>query len=265
MNRYITLIIIAIAATTGCKKVIDIDYTNIDKLYVIEAKLSSEEQSVVISQTADMDELLSEDYITSASVTVSSSEGENYIFTPSEEGVFRPSQEIEMLEGSYYTAEIEIDGELFTSKSYLHTEPVISEVRYMKYSMAEGFDQIFFSFAIQDTPNEENYYRYRIRFIGNEEQGDELKWSLVKEVVDGDEIWLMTHLYSSVRELEDGDEVTVEVQAIDKDIYTYFYSLGLSSSSLANPQSNIEGGALGYFNAYTSSSFTSIYDSANVE
>ncbi len=54
-----------------------------------------------------------------------------------------------------------------------------------------------------------------------------------------------------------GDTVSVDLQCIDANVYKYWFSLDQSatgenqSASPANPVTNIVGGALGYFSAYS--------------
>ncbi len=58
-------------------------------------------------------------------------------------------------------------------------------------------------------------------------------------------------------EFNNGDTVTVYLQSIDEGVYEYFRTLKQleggghgGSTSPANPRSNIDNGALGYFSAY---------------
>ncbi len=121
---------------------------------------------------------------------------------------------------------------------------------------------IFCTVTIQDIEGEENYYRYRFRYFANEdeEEGLEPDWSLVKEGEDGEKIWIMTHLYTQDdREMEDGDEITIEIQAIDRGAYEFFYTLGLSGDSSSNATTNLEGGCLGFFSPYSLTSITKIF------
>lgn len=57
--------------------------------------------------------------------------------------------------------------------------------------------------------------------------------------------------------LNPGDSVALFLECIDSAMYQYYFSLNQtedqSSATPANPQSNITGGALGYFSAHTSS------------
>jgi len=71
-------------------------------------------------------------------------------------------------------------------------------------------------------------------------------------LLDGHKI--MIPIYGSMKFVT-GDTVTVELQCIDKGVFKYYSDLQLSASqnsaTPANPQSNITGGALGYFSAHT--------------
>ncbi len=64
--------------------------------------------------------------------------------------------------------------------------------------------------------------------------------------------------------IQTGDSVTVEMQCVDLPVYKFFSSLSQSSTgssdnvSPGNPVTNIVGGALGYFSAYTTQSKTVI-------
>src|SRR5690606_10410340 len=63
-------------------------------------------------------------------------------------------------------------------------------------------------------------------------------------------------------EFQLGDSVEVELQSIDKNVFKFYQTMsavaseaagGPFSATPANPESNIKGGALGVFGAYTSS------------
>jgi hypothetical protein len=60
--------------------------------------------------------------------------------------------------------------------------------------------------------------------------------------------------------IEKGDTIFVEVQYIDEGAYHFFSTLAMMGMSRANPDSNIEGGALGYFGAYSFNQATIIAD-----
>ena len=57
--------------------------------------------------------------------------------------------------------------------------------------------------------------------------------------------------------LQSGDLAIIQLESIDSAMYQYYYSLNQvtdqNSATPANPQSNIKGGALGYFTVHTAS------------
>jgi hypothetical protein len=71
-------------------------------------------------------------------------------------------------------------------------------------------------------------------------------------LVDGHKI--MTPIYNNMK-FASGDAVSIELQCIDKGVFNYYSDLlqtqGQNSATPSNPQSNITGGALGYFSAHT--------------
>ena len=56
-------------------------------------------------------------------------------------------------------------------------------------------------------------------------------------------------------DINPGDVITVGLECVDRGVYQYYFNLEQTirqnSASPANPQSNITGGALGYFSAHT--------------
>jgi hypothetical protein len=97
-----------------------------------------------------------------------------------------------------------------------------------------------------------NYYRFVQYTNGTKEKeiytrNDDLSNGRLTTVT------LFTH---DGRELQQGDCITIELQSIDAAVYKYWYSLGMDadvgqSSTPANPETNLSGGALGYFSAHT--------------
>lgn len=252
MKRYIALIMILLAGV-GCKKIIDIDYPSADKVYVIEASICDTSNLILITQTSDMDVALDTTPITSATISMSNSQGEILDFEADSLGYYQPLQELSLTQGQEYTLSVQIDQQSFTSSSVLCAKPEISDINFSVYQYTSDKNLVFCTFKIQDPLGEQNYYRYRFRYFANDnEETGEPSWWLTKETVDGEGITLMTNLYPyNDRDIQDADEVSIEVQSIDKAAYDYFYSLNNSDST--NPISNFTGDCLGYFYVYSQS------------
>lgn len=264
MKKYITLLLLLLTLG-GCSKIIDINYESIDPLYVVVSTLSEEGGYLLLTQTSDMDQPSQSDPITTAEISITSSSGRQVELQANDSGIYQTLSGMELTPGDQYTLLVEIDGKSFSSTSQLYAEPIISDVSFSMQEFTADMNLIFCTFKIEDTPDQENYYRYRFRYFANDNEDGEPGWSLTKEGSDGEPIELMTHLYTFDREMEDGDQITIEVQAIDKGTYEYLYTLGLSSSSATNPTTNFTGGCIGYFSAYTEASHTAEFYYSLVE
>ncbi len=255
MKNKIIALVTLLFSSASCSKVIDIDYEHVDPMYVVVSTLSAEGGTLLLTQSTAMEEPLQNEPITTASVSVSSSSGELFTFTPDEQGVYQIEQGYTLAEGNDYTLTVEIDNEIYTSTSHLYATPEIADVAFSMQSFTADMDLVFCTFSILDIGSGLNYYRYRFVYdAAIDKDGEEPDWWLAKETTDGEPILLMTNLYGKERDVQDGDIITIEVQAIDKAAYDYLYTLNLSSSSSTNPTSNFSGNCLGYFFTYSLSS-----------
>jgi hypothetical protein len=76
------------------------------------------------------------------------------------------------------------------------------------------------------------------------------------EYMEGKSIHLILPIFFEEEErknnpIKQGDSITVEMQCLDADLYKFFWSLDRTDNRMENPISNIKGGALGYFGAYS--------------
>jgi hypothetical protein len=105
----------------------------------------------------------------------------------------------------------------------------------------------------QDPPGLGNYYRF-IEYIN----GRQIPNIFVFEDRLSDGRYIQEALYNDSAYLQKGDTLQLNMYCIDKSDYEYFFSLaqitgnaGFQSASPANPNTNLTGGALGYFSAHT--------------
>lgn len=261
MKNYILLLLSLLSLS--CSKVIDVEYQEIEPIYVVQSVISDEGSYLRLTQSANMEEQLQPEGVETAQVSVVSEDGKSFELEYYAEGYYLPYYPQKLTEGKNYTLNLEVEGQTFSSTALLPSTPVISDVIFSQQQFTADMNLVFCTVAILDTPGQENYYRYRFRYFVTdeveEESGEEPSWSLLKEDVDGEKVWVMTHLYTPDRELEDGDEITVEVQSISRGAYEFFYTLSLSGSSSTNPSSNIDGGCIGYFSPYSVASVTKTF------
>jgi len=111
----------------------------------------------------------------------------------------------------------------------------------------------------KDPPELGNYYRLNVNVTSlvSQDSVDGRRYRIYSDkLTNGNEI---TERVRAGRLVVSGDTVTVELLSIDKAMYEYFSTLrdvlssdrAATSLSPANPNTNLDGGALGYFAAWT--------------
>lgn len=268
MNRYryilLTILPALSALIASCEKEIELPYRNIDPIYVIEACMSNEGSGIRLSQTRDMDDSATLSTLNSAKITIEDSDGVEYAFWPvGYDGEYYLAETMPIEYDTDYKLNVEIDGESFTATSHLYPQPVATPINLTLQEFTGDMNMVFCSFSIMNQPDMDDYYRYRITVNSYASS-----WVLVDDMgVESDLLFqfmpLINKIDDELVDIMDGDTVRIDVQAIDKSVYNYFYTLNLSSDSGSNATSNIEGDCLGYFSAYsvTTSTYYVDYDS----
>jgi len=119
--------------------------------------------------------------------------------------------------------------------------------------------------------NEKTYYA-NVAIIDPAEKGNAYRYVQYVNGVKGKDVFIQNDDISNGKKITNslfgqdndkikvGDQIRVELLSIDPSVYTYWLTLWQSatgdgnSASPANPVSNINGGALGYFSAHTTNS-----------
>lgn len=269
MKKYI-LIPFVLLFLISCEKVIDIDLNQSNPRFVIEGNLSNEagESKVRISKTLNFDETTAFPAISGALVTITDNLL-NQIDTLTETslGIYFKAGLVG-IEGHTYTMMVNIENEIYTAVSTMPFSVNLDSL--VQENLAgsgiggggpggsggpgnPGGDHDYET-IIQITPhytdpvNSENFYQFEVT------RND----TLVDDVFIRNDVGFngsSSHLPLRVK-ADKGDVVTIDLQSIDKTVYNYFFGLNeninQSSATPANPASNINNGALGYFKAHTS-------------
>jgi hypothetical protein len=262
MRVFILLVLMVTFAFTSCEKVIDIALNDSEKRYVIEGVLTSRQGdcAVRVSQTQNFNNNNDFEGITGAVVSITDHNGNATTLTDiAATGVYR-SGTLTAATGSTYTLKVAVGGEVFTASCTMPAM-VSMDSLYIQEERFFGETVQLANVTFTDPPGKGNSYRFvqyvnglkeRNIFIRDDDYSDG-KASVVTLFTapddDGDEI-------------QSGDTVKVDMLCIAPAVYKYWYSLdqgasGYSNSaSPANPVTNIEGGALGYFSVHTVQSKT---------
>ena len=177
MKRYnITILAILGLLMTSCKKDIEIDYHQVDPLYVVEATVSEDGMQARISLTNNMDNNSSKSDISEALVVITGSDGSSQTLSHKGNGIYKSSAtgtpDVE------YTITIDVDGRHFTSTSTMQKAPKVNDFYFIrKKIVSENFQMA--KLLIQDIPNEDNYY-----FSHLYRNGTGYRWAVKKDDTD---------------------------------------------------------------------------------
>lgn len=228
---------------------------------VIEAKLTSNNIPfvVLISKTSPYFGSESNNPVSGAIVSVRAENGKEKYFTESEPGVYILNKTFSFA-GRWYIVDVEYDGITYSARSYLNEAVPIIDLGFSYFDGLGFFESGYnVSTYIRDPVDQENYYRLKFYINGIESNTDGEISLYTDELINGKEIGLGQRTLV----LNESDTLTVELQSIDKAAYDYFYTLETISKtdwqlnvSPANPISNFNNGALGYFSAYSYSQKT---------
>lgn len=262
----ILFLAIIVSMSISCRKIINIDLNSADPKLVVEANISDQSgpYKVELSTSVNFDESNSFPPATGATVIISDNAGNSETLTETFPGNYE-TESLQGVIGRIYTLKINYNGKNYTSASTMHTPVSIDSVAVstvatggpgsgfaggggggMSQSVSKKVTAYF-----HDPNGVENYYRFVI--VKN---GVEVKKTYVLEdrLQDGKNI--RYSLSDNEIKVVSGDSITVQMQSINKSDYEFFYTLnqlfrnGLQASTPANPTTNIEGGALGYFSAH---------------
>lgn len=265
-KKTITILNLLIVAFlfSSCEKVIDIDLNAKAPQVVIEGNISDQPgpYTVKLTQTVNYDETNTFPTISGAIVSISDNVGNPETLTETSLGIYSTSS-LQGIIGRIYILKVIANGKEYNATSTIKSPVNIDTLKVIKQNLPMSNKKIVYV-EFTDTPGIANYYRF-IKIINNKIQpaiyveddltqdGKAMSIGLIdKEKGDAD--------------IKSGDTVTIILQSLDESTYNYFKSLqqlnsgGLihQSSSPANPLSNINNDALGYFNACSITSKTII-------
>ena len=240
----------------SCEKVIDINLNKIAPKYIIEATLSDEpgDCKVSLSQSVNFSEPNNFKMINGAIVSITDGSGSPILLTQDSNGVYQ-SPTLVAIPGHKYSLSVNVNGQQFSSVCQVPLKVLLDSLYVLDFN-SFGETRKFANVIFKDPAGIENAYRF-LQFK-NTIQNSNI-FVLNDDFSDGRLINTFLAYFDKTddQKINLGDSITVQMQCIDPSVYKFFSSLSQSSSggnnSVApgNPVSNITGGALGYFSAYT--------------
>jgi hypothetical protein len=254
LNKYFVpfTLFTCIIIFSGCEKVIDLKLDNSEPLLVIEGSVSNqlEYQIVRISKTIPFGEKNRFNPVSGAKVTLSSSDGKGLSYTEVSPGIYQ-GDPFRGISGVKYTLNVLADGKTYTASSIV-PQPVKLDSLTLKQFSFFGDTNTFIAANYTDPPSVQNQYRYIVKVKSKVEH------EAVTEDRFNDGNSVVEVIFYELDDLKKGDRVDVEMQCIDRKVFKYFFALNQIGGSdgppvaPANPVSNFSNGALGIFNAHTS-------------
>jgi hypothetical protein len=247
---YLFVLLVTIALTS-CEKVVDVPLREGDKKYVIEGVITDQagRTQVRISQTKSFSGSNDFEGINAESVSISEEDGTTTFLSQKATGIYE--SDIKGTPGKRYTLRVMINGTEYTAVSQMPMPVSIDSLYLTEMGMGSTSSE-YVNVRYNDPLETGNYYHFVQYTNGTMEKhintrNDDLSNGRLTSVM------LFTN---DDRELQKGDCIKVELQSIDAAVYKYWYSLdagadGSPGATPANPETNLSGGALGYFSAHT--------------
>jgi hypothetical protein len=243
---------ILILGLASCKKVIQIktDASDVKTVIVASIKDGANIARVKVSKSVNLNDKNTFPYVSGAIVTITDDAGGNYIL-PESSVLGTYELPITGVVGRTYTLTVNVAGTIYTASSKMFA-PIPFILNAFASSIGPGVGLVP---TYVDPAGERNYSNFTITTNDTLQPGLYLRDD---EFSDG--VVQTQPLFGDYKS-ESGDSILVVRQTIDATVYEYLTELnnisdgGSGSNSPANPKSNFNNGAFGYFSAYSSTSF----------
>lgn len=263
MKHIITYILFSVLLFTAasCQKVIDLNLGNNSGQLVIEGNISNKPgpQSILLSQNVAFTSTNTYPPVTGATVIVTDLKGNTYNFQEGPAGNY-VNQNIAGITDTTYTLHVAVSGKTYTAVSKMPQAVQLDSITAKKDNFFSKANQRQITVHFQDPANVPNQYRF-IMYVNNVQV--KRVFTINDDFTDGRYVNL--DIQENDIDVLAGDTVKVEMQCIDKNMYTYWFTLqqqkingpggGVTPS---NPPTNISPVTLGYFSAHTTQTRTLI-------
>ncbi len=236
----------------SCEKVIDLDLNKTNPIPVFEAYIENDSTCYVkASWTSSYYDNSSSLELTNAIITIADQSGATENLTYQGNGIYRGSSLIG-IPTNRYTFTAKVDDKSYTAISEMPSIVPIDSLT-LEYVNSFGGAGNFIYINYSDPAGVENFYAKKVTYTPKDALESYTDFNIMTDYLSEG---INTRTLANFQFYMSGDTANVELIAIEKPVYIYFKSLasaiggaGPSSSAPANPTSNIEGGALGYFSA----------------
>ncbi len=248
-TKIITSIFAASTLFVACKKEIQMDLKEKDVKVVIEGGISNNGRPAEITITKSTNFNNSNDFpeVSGAEVTISDNAGNSETLVEDGAGTYKGKTLLGTPGRTYYLKVVASEKSYSAISTMPQVVPIDTIFGKKESFMGGNFYNVYPIF--KDPAGVKNYYRI-IEF----KNGVRSPGSGVTNDIYFDGNYNVQPVSNKIDEVKEGDKIEIELQCIDENIFKHFISMAnasTGSAAPANPVSNIEGGALGYFSAHT--------------
>jgi Domain of unknown function (DUF4249) len=262
--RNIIIAIAIVAACSSCEKVVNVDLKNAEPKIVIEGVVdnSGKPASVKITKSVSFSNTSIAPTVSGALVKISDDAGNNFTLLETTPGVYTNSSLVGQI-GKTYTLSVLNAGVNYTGKSKMPRQAPIDTVYQESVTIPGNAPGSAASIGKIATL----VYTDLVGFGDNVQVVQTINGKLDNTLNVGDDQFtdgsdLPYQIYPNPNtKIKTGDVVKLELRFIDKNVFRYLngiLEIQGGNTVPANPDSNISGGALGYFSAHTSETKTII-------
>jgi hypothetical protein len=247
------LLLTFVVILSSCEKVLDLNLDQTAPKIVIEGILTNLNTNhvVSVSHTKNFDEDNMRAVVSGAVISVTDENGQRIIFTEQGKTGNYYSSRFRGVPGRRYTMTVTTNGQTYTATSRMPFPVPIRSLTQVELSFF-GETRKLVEVNYLDPANIENFY-YTKLYVNNIKRGS-LDISSDR-FNDGKAVKNAT--FVSDPDLETGDKVKIQLLTVDESVFKYLFSLsqitgnGGPPTTPANPTSNFNNGAVGYFSAST--------------
>jgi hypothetical protein len=255
---YLLFIALSIIVTS-CTKVIDLKLGNNTGDLVIEGNITNVQGPQIIKLSLNVPFTNTNTYptVTGATISVSDQAGNTYPCVESPAGTYSTSQ-FAGISGNTYTMNVSSKGKIYTAISVMPAVVALDSVTAEKNDFNSSNNRKKITVHYKDPSGVVNQYNFLL-FVNNVQV--KAIFANNDQFTDGNNVSL--DLNQDLIDIYPGDTVTVEMQCVDLNIYTYWFTLMQQgnngpggSVTPSNPPTNITPTTLGYFSAHSTQTKT---------
>ncbi|EHQ26298.1 DUF4249 domain-containing protein [Mucilaginibacter paludis] len=259
LSKLYIVFLLGTLLATSCNRVIDLKLGNDTGRLVVEGNITNIKgtQTVKLSQNVSFDNTNTYPAVSGATVTISDNTGNKYTLTEAPAGTYSVSQ-LAGIAGNVYTLNILTGGKTYTAASTMPALITLDSITSKNTVINSSKNRKQITVHYQDPLGVVNQYRF-VMYVN----GVQVKSVFAYNDNFNDGKYAHTDLRQTDIDIYPGDTVQVEMQCIDKNIYTYWYTLMQQQPNgpgggvtPTDPPSNITPETLGYFSAHTTQTLT---------